>query len=892
MFDKIKTKFKDIALNIKNKSKDIVLNVKNKFKKNSGVSEESTPKSVTEELTRAYTPVTSDDANTGELPTVVFTDADKLSEADKPAEGELFVKRMREDNRAISIVTTTVKCFIAAIFIIGITLMGAVFGVATAYLDTAPELDLQLIEDQDQTSYIYDSNGEMIAIYAGLENSDWAAFDEIPLYLRQAIVAVEDARFEHHNGVDFKRTVGSFISNLTSDKVQGGSTITQQLIKNKLLSPERSYKRKIQEAYLSMQLETKYEKNQILEAYLNTIPLGGTVYGVKAAAMKYFDKDLSELTLRECACLAGITQYPYKYNPYNVYFGSSDPEETKKRIDDLDFRIDTVLVCMYEEGYITREQLDAAEEDTINVVYNQATSSVYDMPHFIEYAIQDIIDNLIVKRGLEDNDKNRAEINNELRTGGYNIYLTVDANIQNSVQQALTDYKGYPKATSSKYNVEPYTDSKGNYIVNPQSAAVVIEQSTGHIKAIVGSRTEPTALKTFNRATNSKVPIGSSIKPIAVYGPAFDLGLNAGSVIDNLPIKIEGWDSKEGYPLTSNGDYGPTTVRNAIVHSWNIVAAKVLIEHVGLDASAEYLEKLGVDPEHISKTGYGLALGGSTLTPLELTTAYACIANGGVYIEPVSFIKVTDKAGNVILSAEECQESYQVFEKSTAYMLVKALTGAVESGTGTRARISGITTAGKTGTNEGNKGMLFSGFTGYYTSAVWVGHDEYIKLKGSASSVAAPLWKNYMTAIHSGLSNKAILSGKAADWDVKEVEICSSSGKRPLSCCPTETALFAKDNVPEEHCSMHTSAITCTESGQIAGHYCPTTSVNYNGFGVVLPDDSPYFMIEKEILNTIFPNIITNEVTTCSIHTKEWWDKHNSGGNTENNTENNTQNQG
>ena len=234
----------------------------------------------------------------------------------------LFKPRDRQPNYILSVLCTTVALLLVVVLVMGMGGFGLVMGVAKAYYDTTPELDVEKIETQNLTSFIYDCNGDLITAYRGSENRIWANFDEIPDQLAKAFVAVEDARFYTHNGIDIKRIIGAFVSNLQNNSTQGGSTITQQLVKNKLLSTEQSYKRKIQEAYLSVELEKKYSKDQILEWYLNTIPLGESNYGVKAAAKDYYDKDLSELTLRECASLAAITRNPTKYNPRRNYYGA------------------------------------------------------------------------------------------------------------------------------------------------------------------------------------------------------------------------------------------------------------------------------------------------------------------------------------------------------------------------------------------------------------------------------------------------------------------------------------------------------------------------------------------------------------------------------------------
>ena len=612
----------------------------------------------------------------------------------------MFKPQTRNSSFVIGIALTSFKLLIIAVFMIASAGLGTLVGVAKAYMETTPTLDTGKIENQSETSYIYDTNGSLITAYTGTENRDWANIEEIPLMLQDAVISIEDVRFYYHNGVDVKRLIGAFLSNLMNDDVQGGSTLTQQLIKNRLLSFERTYERKIQEAYLAMQLEQEYTKDDILEAYLNTIHLGASNYGVKAAAMDYFGKSLDELSLRECAMLAGIIRYPYYYNPRRVYYNAEDPEIINKRTNQ-------VLYQMYISEYITEQQYHAALDDTVQIVEESTVLEMYDMPHFVEYAVYDVITHFLKQRNMQDTAENRTIIENEIRTNGYRIYTTVDPEIQNTVQDSLSSWDEYPALENESSSVTRY-ESNGvvTETIQPQAAVVVIDQKTGELKAIVGSREIPTAKKTLNRAYQTTMPVGSSIKPIAVYAPAIDKGYSDGTVVPNLPLPIDGWDSEKGYPAGGNRFYGPVTLRTALVNSLNSATAYTLLQLVGMQDSKNYLIDLGVNPAHISVTGSGLALGTSGITPIEMAGAYATIANSGVYLEPMSFKYVTDKDGNVILDTETIREQRQVFKESTAWLITDMLTEAVEHGTGTSAQISGMTIAGKTGTNQNATGVF------------------------------------------------------------------------------------------------------------------------------------------------------------------------------------------
>ena len=850
-----------------------------------------------EQEDREYIPVKSNHTASPlqeEQPTTVFTGTEALksaeSAADKPnrhpdrpdlppsqlrgkgkAAVSLFKPRDSRPPFILGVVLTTVKVAAIALVIVAAAGVGAVFGVANAYLGTTPNLDLQQISDQSLTSYIYDGNDNLITSYAGMENRDYAALDEIPKLLQEAVIATEDVRFYYHNGVDLKGLTSAFLGTLSGGKTRGGSTITQQLIKNQLLSSERSYKRKIQEASLALQLEEKYSKDQILEAYLNTIHLGGTNYGVKAAAMDYFGKELNDLTLRETACIAGITQYPYLYNPRTAYYKNTKNKQA------LNNRISDVLKKMYSAGYITKEEMEEAQNDTFTVIEESAATEMYDMPHFTEYAVYDVVTHMLRKEGLEDNSQNRSAMENELRTGGYQIYTTVDPSMQNTLQTTVSEYDSYPRLADKNDAVKTTTNSDGTVteVIQPQASAVIVDQSTGYIKALVGSRDTPTSKKTLNRAYQARMSIGSSIKPLTVYGPMFEKGYGLATSVADLPVPIDGWNTPAGHPLTSTSNAGWVSVRRGIKSSLNIVAARAIMDYTTLDTAYEYLGKLGISYERVSKSGVGLALGTSGISSLEMAGAYACIANGGTYVEPVAFRYVLDSSGNNYLKCEEYQDTHEVFKKSSAYMLVSALTDAVKNGTGTRARIKGITVAGKTGTNQKAKGVFFAGMTGYYVSTLWVGHDDDKALrKGTVGgNGAAPLWQKYMSIILEGKEDKPILEGSAEDYGVVKASICALSCMKATGACsademhkPVTDYMPADSPFLKDSCDWHTTSGICEESGMLPSEYCPIVE---SGGVVNIPDNSPYAKWSAADLRTYIPNRIGSSAV-CTLHTAEW----------------------
>lgn len=799
----------------------------------------------------------------------------------------LFKTRTKQPNFMVSVAAQAVAIALVVCLVLGVSCFGLVLGIAKGYYDTTPYLDLEQIEEQDLTSFIYDMNGDLITDYKGSENRIWASFEEIPEQLYMAFVCVEDARFFSHNGIDIKRIVGAFVSNLRNESVQGGSTITQQLIKTRLLTSEQSYKRKIQEAYMAIELEKTTSKEQILEWYLNTIPLGESNYGIKAAAKDYFDKDLDELTLRECATLAGIARNPTRYNPRRNYYGVGNKQYT-------DDRTDYVLRTMYENNAITHEEYLAALEDTITVVEESTVNELYDMPAAVETVLADATDALLELRGLDDTAANRKIIRNEIQTGGYSIYSTIDPTVQNIVEQTVYNWEYYPALKDESKSVVRTQNSDGTIVetIQPQAAVTIIDYSTGELRGIVGSRTPPTQFLELNRARVSTMPVGSSIKPLAVYGPALDLGYSPATVVSNLPLPIEGWGTAKGYPsnFTSSTQRGVVTLRKGMRSSLNIVAANTLMNLVGIDTSVEYLKALGIEEDMINKDGAGLALGSSGIPTLNMAAAFGAIANRGLYQEPISFTKIVDADGNVILDMKQKQtkEARQALKPGTAYMLVDMLVGAVNSGTGTSARISGLTVGGKTGTHSDYKSVFFAGFTPYYSGAVWVGHDYFESLYTGATGGkdAAPLWKAIMEQIHEtyNLEDKPIIEDDPEDLGLVRATVCSLSGLRATDACrldedfPPVTDYFHEGTVPTESCNLHAVESICTDSGKLATIYCPATSVVSTAVQLV-PAEWGVASLDTSVFYKLFPHGIISYMedsglglgeetmqATCDVH--------------------------
>ena len=781
-----------------------------------------------------------------------------LSGARRSVPGGTLTRDERKRPFLLEVLFNALKLLLFALIVMGFGGLGLMYGVGKAYVDSTPLLEVSQLTRSDRTSYLYDMYGNEITNLTSMEYRDWAALNEIPDILKNAFVSIEDVRFYKHQGVDFKRVFSAALEILGNSNSSGGSTITQQLIKNKILGTQRTYKRKMQEAYLAIQLEKVVDKDQILEAYLNDIYLGGSNYGVKAAAKDYFGKELSELTIRECALLAGLTQSPYYYNPrQNMYYREGTPYFRTVN------RTNTVLERMYQNGYITKEQYLAALEEQESILSVSKNAKMYDMAYFVEYAMSDVISHWMSQDGVPDTAANRTYYENMLRTGGYKIYTTVDPKIQNTVQETLSTWNGYPELADGNAAVltEEISETVTIQTVEPQAAAVVIDQSTGYLRAIIGGRDEPQIRKGLNRAAQSYTEVGSCIKPLAVYGPALDLGMSPASVVINAEGTIAGWGTEKGYPgggLSSSRTYGFVTMRTGLAQSLNVVAARVLMEDVGIATATSYMERLGIPPAQLNLDGPGLALGTSGITPIQMCAAYAAIANNGYYWQPISFTKVEDEEGHVVLDADLLRNrATKVYNQtSTAYQLVDILTDAVKSGTGKQARMDGFTVAGKTGTNSKYSSVYFAGMT----------------------------WKAFMEKVMQGHTDRPIINENTTMLGMVQRTICPVSGMLASPGCikyqgngkkfNLVTDWFDYDSVPTEYCDMHVTVSICRDSNCRAGASCDPKSVEDVTYVLIRPD-SMFFDLSDDVLKKIFgttylrtdksPEAFINSLPVCNL---------------------------
>ena len=792
-----------------------------------------------------------------------------------------FKPRTKERNFVLEVIMTTAKLFFVVVMLVSVALTGLVVGAAKAWVETMPSLDISAFDEQAQTSYIYDKNGDLITDFKGYENRVEVDYGDLPENLVKAVVAVEDQRFWEHNGVDLRRLAGGIVGSLTnSDALQGGSTITQQLIKNTILNSEQTIKRKLQEIYLAIELEQQISKEEIIAEYLNVVYFGGSDYGVKVAAQDYFGKELNQLTLRECAALARMIRNPNGYNPRKCYYVLNNPQKIEEGTNH-------VLDLMYEQGLITKQEYANALGEQLSVVQYSTNSNteVLDNLYYVEYAIYDVVTKMLRLENLEDNRTNRILMESKLRTGGFRIYTSLDPGLQDSVQRVVTGWDMYPRMRSSADSVYRASLGNGEYLekVQPQAAVTIIDWRTGEIQAIVGGRSTPTGWKQTHLAYGkTNMPVGSSLKPLSVYGPALDLGNSPGSPVLNLPIQIAGWDSETGFPTNyEGGGYsGVETLRVAINRSHNTAAAQALMTYVGIDNSIEYLKRLGITTA--TPTGSGLALGTSGISTIEMAAGFAAVANGGVYLEPVAFTKVCKPDGSVYMDAIDEQITRRAFRESTSWMLIDMLIGCcsyeVEGSTGKQANFGNFTVAGKTGTNSDYRGVFFAGMTGYLAGAVWIGSEDYKPLVTGASggSYAAPLWAAVMERAHQYLGytvDQPIRQHSAAELGLFQVEICGVSGMVPTDACrqdinnyPTNTDYFASGTEPVMACNMHRMVRLCTISKRIPTSSCRSTAY----YGVIyLPEGHPLRSGVSTVVQEYFPGASTAKdaaaMGTCTI---------------------------
>lgn len=746
-------------------------------------------------------------------------------------------------------------------------------------IDDAPDITPDDVKPAGYMSVVLASDGktETEKLTSAGSNRVYKTIDQIPKNLQHAFVAIEDERFYDHKGIDPKGIVRAGIIGITSggDFSQGASTLTQQLIKNNVFDfmSENGFldklERKIQEQYLALKLEKQMSKNEIMENYLNTINLGQNTLGVQAASKRYFNKDVSQLTLSECSVIAAITQSPSYYNPI------TNPDNNAKRRKQ-------VLVNMLEQGYISQaEYSEALKDDVYSRIQNVNTTITDTTPqsYFVDALIQQILNDLENPEiGLGYSE---TQAYNTLYKGGLSIYSTQDLEIQGICDQVINDDDNYPwkieyglsylltvthtdgtqdnyssghikkfrlekdkvkygltfkSEDAAKETIEAFKasiakegdtfDEKITLSPQPQASVTVIDQKNGQIKAMVGGRGTKSSSMSLNRAyTGSKRQPGSCFKILAAYAPALD---TAGDTLATI-VKDEPYNYANGKPVSNwwgKSYRGNMTYRKAIEQSANICAVKVLTE-ITPQLGFDYCQKFGLSTVVESKTTdsgtftdiqQSLALGGITdgVYNFEMCAAYAAIANGGVYQEPIMYTKILDHDGNVLIDRTKKQITRTVIKDSTAYLLTSAMEDVIRKGTGTPARLSNMAAAAKTGTTTSNVDLWIAGFTPYYTCTIWTGYDDNKPLADQEWDYHLKMWRKIMDQIDDtkGIEYTAF---EIPDSIVRK-SVCTKTGKLAVAgSCPSVTEYFDRVTAPTESCSGHAvpkKAEPENESGQ------------------------------------------------------------------------------
>ena len=855
---------------------------------------------------------------------------------------EVARKLQRSSSKAQKVASKLVLWLVKLVlvlFTVGIILSVSLgYGIFKGIIDAAPEIDVASIEPSGYATMVYDSKGNLTeTLVKSGSNRLEATYEELPQCLIDAFVAIEDSRFWSHHGVDLRSMIRAAVGILTNNPAGGGSTLTQQLIKNNIFAGgnEDSFgeklERKLQEQYLAIQLEKIMDKEIILKNYLNTINLGNNTLGVKSAAKRYFGKDVSDLTLSEATVIAGITQNPTKYNPLSEK-GQKNNEE-KRRV---------ILQYMYEQGKISKEdQEEALADDVYSRIQNvdlvtQESQNPYS--YFTDELTEQVMTALQEKLGYTE-----SQASNLLYAGGLSIYTTQDPDLQAIVDEEVNNPDNYDVVyysvdyrlsiqhedeTVTNYSDETmktyYRTDLGQtsydglfktkeeadeaiaayksamtkegdtvlgevvyYILQPQVSFVLMDQHTGYVKAVNGGRGTKEISLSLNRATNTLRQPGSTFKVLTAFAPALDTcGATLSTVYYDAPYTVgqktfRNWYAKKGY-------MGYSTIRDGIVYSMNIVAVRCMMETVTPQLGVEYARNFGITS--LTETDYNAAtaLGGITkgVSNLELTGAYAAIANGGIYTKPVFFTKILDHNGKVLLENEP--QTKRVLKDSTAFLLTDALAESMESSrmyaspgvslnsTSVPANIPGMSNAGKSGTTTSNVDIWFVGYTPYYTAGIWSGCDDNQKISaiGSSTSYHKRIWKQIMARAHEGLAD----TGFPVPDSIETASVCRKSGMLPNpGVCEADprgsavyTEYFAKGTVPTQVCDHHVAITVCGESGGLPTEFCPLES-RHSRTVLVTPegesggtDDSRYAMPGPCTVHTQSAVVLPSENETAA----------------------------
>ncbi|MDP4180844.1 MAG: PBP1A family penicillin-binding protein [Bacillota bacterium] len=723
-------------------------------------------------------------------------------------------RSQKRQSQLFIFIITVIKILLVTFLLISFSAAGILGGLIYGYAKTATPIKPEQLDLKNLTSFIYDSDGKEIAQLKGAQNRVLVDHDYIPDNLRNAFVAIEDKRFYEHKGIDFIRISSAVFNFLRpGGNTHGGSTITQQLVRNITGDTRRTLKRKVQEQYMAIQLEKHLSKEKILDLYMNLIFMGGSYYGVETASNVYFGKDVKDLTLAQCASLAGITNLPGKYAPVS----------DKNKKDNLT-RQHAILMEMKKSGFINEEQYQSALKEDVKFVSgnNNKIQTVKSQSYFVDQVITD------VKKDLVASGMSSQLADKTIYSNGIKIYTTMDSNVQKSMDEVFTNDKYFPIINKTQH---------------PQAAMVIIDPKTGQVKALYGGYGQKTGDLILNRATQIQRQPGSTFKPIAVYAPAIDQKLvTAATPIDDAPSYLNGV-SYGPYPQNyTRGDYsGLLTIHTALYRSINVVAAKTWLK-LGPSLSLKYLKKDGIDRKIDTDGTLSIAMGGlhNGVNALNMAAAYVPFVNNGIYREPTTYTKVLDKDGNILL--EKKPKTTVVYDnEGTSFIMTNMMKDVCRIGT---ANINGLgliqngkmPTAGKTGTTSDNRDKWFVGFTPYYVGATWYGYDKNLKLTSAEYNQALTIWHAVMEKAHANLKPKEF-NGPSG---VVKKAVCIYSGKSPSDLCardPRGNAIteeyFLPGTEPKDGdiCDVHVLKQVCKDSkdafgrNSLFGPNCPPSSL-------------------------------------------------------------------
>lgn len=776
---------------------------------------------------------------------------------------KIWMKRIgRESLRSVLIAgrvlrnffSTLLNILLTTLLVMGVT--GVIVGCAFMlylynYVDaTVEEFDM-ITTEQDRTTMIYyvDENGDYVEMEDQRLHSDenrvWVSYDEIPDYLKDAFVAIEDKRFFDHNGVDWIRTIRATALFAVGASDSGGSTITQQLIKNTTGKDSFTIQRKIEEIFCALNLEKSKSKEEILELYLNTIYLSQGCNGVQTAAEKYFGKDASELTLIECAAIAGITQNPYRWDPI------LHPENNKERRD-------KILIQMYEQGKINREEYQSAYDQELilyeETIENPNAPSDGETPPdsivddttkkvnswYIDAVVEDAI--VLLAEKYEVNERMASQM---LYSSGFQIVIAMDSKVQSTMEAVYEDNDLFSQIIG-----------KTGQLVEPESSMVILDPRNGNILGLVGGRGKKTSSRLYNMATMAKRQSGSAIKPLSVYGQALEAGKATWSTVyDDKPVEFwktvsNGTTSYRAWPTNDPARYaGLTTVADGIMKSVNTIAVQILSD-VGIQNCFDFLtNKLHfttlVEQRTVNNQVYSdlelscLALGGQTdgVTVRELVGGYTMITNDGVFCEPRTILQIKDRNGNVVI--DNRLETEKAISVENAAILTQMMMRVMTNGTGTGSSLyKTVDTAGKTGTTSSNNDRWFVGFTPYYLGGVWFGYRVPQSITGYSGNPALKIWDYIMSELHKEFIQDAKTTGVPlkkfeVPSTVVKAQFCKDSGKLATANCKlsdprgsrVDVGYFSTETIPSEYCDRHITVDYCTIGKGVACDSCPASAI-------------------------------------------------------------------